>query len=153
VKIELGVIENPYESSRKTTGDVAQILEAKYHIIATFVEVHKEDIQRILERSFVNAFEEMALGLPPRPLPGSALQEIQTLMKRWLSTQEVEQQGIKGVPTKAALEGISHRFKSGLNRVTMKQFRAGVRRGARRPSFIDTGLYQASLKAWEERGK
>ncbi len=150
MRIELGVIDNPYESSDKTTGDVAQILEAKYHIIGIFVEVHKADIQRILERSFVTAFEEMAIGLPPRPVHASALQEIQVLMKRWLSTQEVERQGIIGVPTLAALMGVNHRFRSGLNRVSMKQFRKGARQGVRRPSFIDTGLYQASLKAWEE---
>ncbi len=153
MRIQLGVKDVPYASSSMTTGDVAQILEAKYHIIGTFVEVYAKELQKILERSFVNASEEMALGLPVRPLHASALQEIQMLMKRWLSTQEVERQGIRGVPTRAALDGVNHRFKSGLNRVTMKKFRAGVRKGVRRPSFIDTALYQASLSAWEELNK
>lgn len=148
MKIELGVIEQPYATGSLTTADVAAILERKYGIIGTFVDVHARDLQRILERSFVNAFEDMVNGLPGRDPYASAFQEIQMMMKRWLSTQEVERQGIKGVPTKAALDGRSSRFKSGLNRVSMKMFKKGVRKGVRRPSFIDSALMQASYKVW-----
>ncbi len=148
MKIELGVIDQPYADSTLGTGGLSQILEDKYGILGSFVDVHAKDIQKALERSFVNALEEMAMGLPKRPLYASGLEEIQTMMKRWLSTQEVEQQGIKGVPTKAALIGKSSRFKSGFSGVSMKQFKKGIKVGTRRPSFIDSGLYQASLKAW-----
>ena len=60
--------------------------------------------------------------------------QIENRFKQFLSLREVEKLGIPGVPTKAALAGVSHRFKG--------------KKGGRRPSFIDTGLYQASFKAW-----
>lgn len=150
MKIELGVIDQPYADTSTGTGDVAEFLEKKYGIIERFVDKHGEDIQTALEESFVNAFEDTVRGFPGRPAYASGLQKIQIMMKRWLSTQEIEGSGIPGVPTKAALMGKSSRFKSGLNQVSMKKFNKGIRQGARRPSFIDTGLYEASMKAWIE---
>jgi len=46
----------------------------------------------------------------------------------------METLGYPGVPTRAALMGVNSRLKK--------------RRGKRRPSFRDTGLYQASFMAW-----
>ncbi|EJC5177426.1 DUF1353 domain-containing protein [Salmonella enterica] len=46
--------------------------------------------------------------------------------------------GTEGVPTARALEGISKRFKN--------------RKGEPRPSFIDTGMFQASMRAWVPAG-
>lgn len=162
MKVNLGVVDQKYggvkqtasgkriSGSKLTTGDVAKILESKYGILGAFVDKHAKDIQSSLETSFVRAFEEMAKGLPSRSVYGSAEQDIQVLMKRWLSTREVERVGLKGVPTKAALDGVSSRSASGLKGVSMAQFKKGVRKGKRRPSFIDTGLMQASYKAWVE---
>jgi hypothetical protein len=46
---------------------------------------------------------------------------------------------IMGVPTKAAQAGVSHRFKK------------PYAKRASRPSFIDTGQYQASFVSWMEK--
>jgi hypothetical protein len=49
--------------------------------------------------------------------------------------KEMDRLGYPGVPTKASLDGVSHRFKN--------------KRGAPgRPSFSDTGLYEDSFVAW-----
>ena len=148
MKIQLGVVEQKYTTGTASTSEVANFLETKYGILGAMVQKKAPDIQRALEGSFVKGFEEVAAGLPQRNVYAGGLSQIQAMMKQWLSTQEVERVGLPGVPTKAALDGVSHRFKSGLKGVTMAQKRKGVRKGQRRPSFIDTGLMQASYRAW-----
>jgi hypothetical protein len=53
--------------------------------------------------------------------------------------QEIESMGLRGVPTKAALKGINHRLRHPYRKSN-----------PRRPSFVDTGLYVASFRAWME---
>lgn len=150
MKLHLGVTDQVYRDKNLSTAEVAQFLENKYHILGEFVAAHSEDIQRIIESSFKAAIEEMASGLAARDPFGTATQAIAVLMRNWITKQEVETVGIKGVPTKAALEGKSSRFKSGLNGVSMKQKAKGVKKGLRRPSFYDTGLMVGSYKVWVE---
>jgi hypothetical protein len=150
--LHLGVIELPYvdaptpgrKRSRKrrastvTTGDVAGWLENRYGVMQAFATVHEKDVAADLEKSVVGALESFMLGAPAQLDPfGSATSSIEDRFKQFLSTREVETVGIPGVPTQAALMGINRRLKSG--------------RGPRRPSFIDTSLYQSSFKAWVER--
>lgn len=151
MKIHLGVADQLYSGKNISTGDVAEILEAKYGILKEFFVAHQSDIQLLIERCYLKAFEEMAAGLPSRDPFGSAMQEIQQMMDDWLSKQEVEKVGIKGVPTKAALLGKNSNFASGFNQVSMKKFKKGVRVGKRRPSFVNSGLMRASYRAWVEK--
>ena len=118
-----------------TTGDVAEILEAKYGLFSTFVEHHEANIMQAVAESARDVLEARLMGAPATiDAFGAAVSKIEKMMKDWVSTQEVESVGIPGVPTKAALDGINHRLKS--------------KRGERRPSFIDTGLLEASFKSW-----
>ncbi len=66
----------------------------------------------------------------------SGLEKMKVLFVQFLDDREIEHLGIPGVPTKAALDGVQSKFK--------------LFKGERRPSFIDTGLYQQSFKAWTE---
>jgi hypothetical protein len=119
-----------------TTGDVAEILEAKYHIFEVFYREHEQDVAADVEKSLQGAVESFLMGAPLTLNPfGTATSEIENRMKKFLSDAEMEKIGFPGVPTQAALEGISHRFKK-------------PRTGVRRPSFIDTGLFQSSMTAW-----
>jgi hypothetical protein len=122
-----------------TTGDVAEILEAEYHVMEHFVELHGEDIARHIEGSMQGAIENLLAGAPPgaeNDIFGTAMSEIEDAFKNMLSLKELDKIGYPGIPTAAAEKGVSHRFK-----------RPYQRRNPR-PSFIDTGLYQSSFKAW-----
>ncbi len=120
-----------------TTGDVAEILEARYHIFEHFWENHQGEIIADLEKSLEGTIESLLMGAPTTIDPyGEATSKIEDLFKQMLATKELETLGYPGIPTAAALRGVSHRFA-----------RAYLRRPPR-PSFIDTGMFQASMKAW-----
>lgn len=69
---------------------------------------------------------------------GSATSKIEDRFKQMLSTRELDSLGFPGIPTAAAQRGVNHRFKH------------PYKKRAARPSFIDTGTFQASAKAWVE---
>lgn len=136
--LHLGVVDVPYASkSRKTTGDVAEILEAKYGIMGKFWTTHGQDYIDDLVMGSVQALEASLNGQPVSVDRRSVLSRMQYDFRRFISSREVERVGIRGVPTQAALHGVSHRRKH-----------AYSRGNPRRPSFRDTGLYEASFRAW-----
>ena len=123
-------------SGGQTTGDVAAILEEKYGIMQFFFDHHAADIAQVLEGQMQGALDNLLMGapVPDNPLAG-AESRIQALFNAFLDAREMDNQ-VEGVPTKAAEEGKSSRFKK--------------KKGSPRPSFIDSGLYEASFKAWIE---
>lgn len=145
--LHLGVVEIPYgyDAGGKrrtknvkiaaTTGDVATILEAKYHIMQTFFDRNSSEIAGYLENGVSGAMESVLMGAPiPADVFGSANEKIATRFQKFIDDKEMD--GIvAGVPTKASLKGVSHRFK-------------GKRSVPGRPSFQDTGLYETNFKAW-----
>lgn len=123
-----------------STGDVAGFLENKYHVMQTFAEARENELAKAVENSMAGALENLMMGSPHTGNPlSSAEAVIAADFKKFLSSAAIEKLGVKGVPTAAALKGVNHRLKKGRN--------PG---GARRPSFIDTGLYQATMRAWFE---
>lgn len=154
--LHLGVVDQPYvqrasrrgkrKASTVTTGDVAGWLEDKYHILENFVQMHEADIALDLEAALQGAVENSMMSARgfrsfydliegDYTALGGAMSRIEDRMKQFLSLGEMETIGYPGVPTQAALKGINHRKKN-------------PRTGKRRPSFVDTGLMQASYKAW-----
>jgi hypothetical protein len=129
-----------------TTGEVAHYLEEEYHLMESFFEVHKEKIVDALTEAVLGDLDNVLNGrLPNRDVFVAAAEEIETWYKHFLSTREAETIGISGgpnrpVPTKAALAGVNHRL--------AHPYADG---NPRRPSFIDTGLYESSVKVWVER--
>ena len=123
------------QSNHKTTGDVAEILEAKYHIMETFFETHEDAISGLLEKSVEGALQNLLAG--PGTLNATAEGE-SDIAKAFQDF--IEQRGmdglVDGVPTKAAQRGVSHRF-----------LHPYAKRPSR-PSFVDTGLYVANFAAW-----
>jgi hypothetical protein len=119
-----------------TTGDVAAILEARYGVMKTFVDIHMPDITKALEKSVAGAIKNAMVGAPtPVSITEQGMSTIQASFKNFLAQREMDFR-VRGVPTAAALMGVSHRFKH------------PYARRASRPSFIDTGLYQSSFRAW-----
>lgn len=142
MKLRIGVIDVPYTSSGlpgvgkggETTGDVAEILEAKYHVMETLYNLNEGAITDALRDGLEGTLESLLMGAPPTQNPfGSAESKIDDILKAGLSAQQLDGT-IPGVATQAAKDGVSHRFK-----------RPYVKRPPR-PSFIDTGLYQTSIK-------
>jgi hypothetical protein len=134
--LHLGVIDQPYSEGTKTTGDVAEILEGKYEVMGHFADKHEQDIATDLETSLEGALENLLLGAPPAQNPfAQAESAIDNRFKQFLSLKEMDTLGVPGVPTLAALAGKSKRFKKGYGPKP-------------RPSFLDTGLYQANFKSW-----
>lgn len=154
--LHLGVVDVPYvdaetpAASRKrlkagkppapnelTTGDVAEILEAKYHVMEVFFNLHQEDVAKDLEKSVAGALETLFAGGPIYVDPfGGATSKIEERFRDFLTNREMERLGYPGVPTQAAIDGVNHRKKHPYSSKNL-----------RRPSFVDTGLYQASFKA------
>lgn len=161
--LHLGVIDQPYQEYRapqkvgqakkgkankphkpksdaatKTTGDVAEILEDKYGVMDTFAFMRLPDIAKALENSIAGELETILMGGRPSGNPfHGAESAIETMFKQFIVSQDVEHAGIPGVPTQAALDGVNHRLKHPY-----------AKKNPRRPSFIDTGMYLASFKAW-----
>ncbi len=125
-------------SGAQTTGDVAEILEDKYHVMEVFAEeVGNEKLARAVEHSIEGAIVDLVLGKDPdlvSPM-ATAMGEIETAFRLFLDQEEMN--GVApGVPTKASLRGVNHRLKH--------PFAKG---NPARPSFIDTGTYQSHFRA------
>lgn len=118
-----------------TTGDVAEILEAKYHVMEIFFELHQKDILDAIGQSLVDRIDQLGMGAPiDADAFGDATAEIYKLFQRFIDSKEMDALGIPGVPTKASLKGVSHRFKR--------------KKGPPRPSFQDTGTYETDFASW-----
>ena len=147
--LNFGVIDIPYSQAPKsrrrksgstpnvTTGDVAGFIEDKYALMETFYELHADDvIVPALEDAIDGAFEDLLAGAPlGASIFGTAEGKIDEAFRKSLDAKEYDGV-IPGVETQAAARGVNHRLK----RPYMKR--------ASRPSFIDTGLYQADFRSW-----
>jgi len=151
--LNLGVIDVP-EPEGSTTFEVAEILEGKYGLFSNFAEYGLPDLEDLLANGISDAIDNMvATGQKIDPFAESMVEIERRFKQEYLSERGVEKIGIAGVPTKAALEGKSIRFKGRLNAaqwVKGKRGKVSRKIGVRRPSFIDSGVLQASFKAWVE---
>jgi len=134
-----GEVKVPYDNKSGTadTVTVAKILEGKYGLFTAFYTRHEKEIKALLIDSLEGALENLhAGGIAPSDPFASSMQRLQAMFRKFLYTAEIEQMGIEGVPTQAALKGVNHRKKS--------------KKGARRPSFVDTGTMELAFRSWVE---
>jgi len=119
----------------KTVGEVAKDIEKKYGVVETFYNLEENYIVDNLERSFKDSIEigimkgSWDVAWDPTPLQGK--------FRRSLTGRRFDGL-IRGVPTRAATRGISHLRRKPTTSVP-------------RPSFVNTGLYMRSFKAWMEK--
>jgi hypothetical protein len=142
--LHLGVVDLPYVGRRGvTTGDVAGWLENRYHVLEHFMEVHHEEIAADLESSLAGALENVMAGAPlDAEAFATGASAIEDRMKSFVAEGEMESLGYPGVPTQASLDRASGKRRS----ARFKRRRAT----GKSVSFVDSGLYQSSLKAWVE---
>ena len=159
--LHFGVIDVPYQYARpqrvrharkgkaarprnaakytQTTHDVACILEAKYHVMAVFERIYGKKIADFMADDITKALKNIRAGMPKELIQRSMLMEsmdqIADAYRKFLYTGEAERVGIRGTPTQASIDRRSMRFKTKIN-------------PNGRPSFIDTGLYERSFRAW-----
>lgn len=157
MKLHFGVVDAPYgdsyasqasqgakappgpsAASKTTTGDVAEFLEARYGVMRAFYDIHEEEILAELFEALQDRMESVAMGAPltGELLPDGALSGVEQMFREMLDRRELDGR-IPGVPTAAALAGVDHRLKHPY-----------ARSNPARPSFIDTGHYQAFMRAW-----
>lgn len=124
-------------SDSTTTTQVARILEDKYGVMAAYYQKHQDDVAQAVINSLDGALESLYMGQPmPDPF-AEAGQEIMAGFRMFLSTAEIEGMGVDGVPTQASIDRRSLRFKN-------------KKSDGPRPSFVDTGTYEAAMRAWVE---
>ena len=141
LKLHLGVVDVPYEEGEKSTGDVAEILEQEYHVMELFTEeVGSEAISNAFAQSAQRACEDLFSGAPATSLnlTYEATEEIASAFRVFLDQRELDGV-VPGVPTQAALKGVNHRLAHPY-----------AKSNPERPSFIDTGSYGASFRAWTD---
>lgn len=136
VTLHLGVLDVPYvEHKGLTTGDVAEFIEAKYGLLEAFAGAHLQEIADDMAEGVAGAIENLLLGAPATDPFAAAMSKTADRMRQFVTSGEAESL-VPGAPTQAALDGVNHRLK--------------IKRGARRPSFVDTSLMISSYKAWVE---
>lgn len=124
----------------KTTVDVAKRLEAKYNLIGVFFELYEQEIADDLAQGMSDKLDSLLSGGTPFGDPLATVGvKVEERFREFLSSYEAERVGIPGTPTKAALAGVNHRLS--------KPF---AKANPRRPSFIDTALFQENFRAWVE---
>jgi hypothetical protein len=103
-----------------------------------FFNLHQDFIVGELKDSLQGALGNLMMGAPAQSTSFSAeaTSAIENDFRMFLSLREMDDINYPGVPTRAALRGVSHRFAH------------PYARRASRPSFVDTGLFMASFRAW-----
>lgn len=118
-----------------TTVTVAQALESRYHVFQAFYDQYETEIGAAVVHSLEGAIEDLYAGSPVHNPFAEVGQEVTEAFRTFLLSGEIETLGIDGVPTQAALERRSSRFKSGQST-------------GPRPSFIDTATYELAARVW-----
>lgn len=146
--LHLGVVDVAYSSDEgaKTTGEVAEYLEKEYHIMRVFLEANEQRIGDFLAEAYRGEIDNLLMGRAPvhsvttrlgrRVLTGQSTNgRIEERFRDFLAQREWKQ--ASGQAVAAAEAGVSHRKK-----------RPAAKSNKARAEFIDTGLYQASFRAW-----
>ena len=139
--LHLGVTDVAYSNANKggassatTTGQVAEILEAEYDVMHVFYNKYEKEIaEQISQRLKVLLEARQQGGDSSVAMREIFLPKTETAFKKYLDMREWR--GVTGRVIMAAVMGTAHS-------------KADKKRATSRPEFIDTGLYQQSMKAW-----
>lgn len=135
--LHLGVEDIAYSDKDSkgavTTGEVADILEGKYHVMEVFYQLYEKEIADNISATFAEAIESILQGNTNLNIEKLPFDKIEHSFRDYLDAREWT--GVSAQVIMAAKEGVTHRKK-------------GKKRGSERPEFIDTGLYQQSMRVW-----
>ena len=144
LKLHLGVVQVPeWGNSQWDSYDVAKHLEESYGLYSGFVEYEGQKIADLLADSVAGSMETLLQGGVVKDPFKAGTEQITKDFREFISSQKAEQALAPGsgkypVPTKAALVGRS------------KRRARPYAKGDRRPSFIDSGIFEKSITTWVE---
>ena len=130
--LHLGVVEIPYADSDQETGDVAEILESKFHVMQIFADQNSDKIAEFIEDGVAGALENILAGAPSSlDVFGSSMSNIEDRFNEFIDNEE------HGIQTKAkSAPKAGARKKRQYRQVTHKT------------TFVDSGLYRNNFRAW-----
>jgi len=157
MKLKLGVNEVPEVEEGETTYTVGKKLEETYGIFSMFSNYRKDFIANALAEDAADGIAALIKGdtVDVGKVFAKSSENITDKLHEFITQQQVEEvasrYGEYGIPTQAALQGKTLRTVNGRN---IKKPKKGQKfkeyYGARRPSFMYSGLFEHSLKAWIE---
>jgi hypothetical protein len=134
-RLHFGFTDATYEYGRpRTTHDVADYLEAKYHVVENFVTDNERDIRALVREQSERHARAVVKGRPPNV--SKMTDDIKVMFKSYILRKRLDGR-VAGVPTLASLRGVNHRLKHPY-----------AKKNPVRPSFFDTGLYLQNFKSW-----
>ena len=151
--LHLGVVDLSYSDpdvkGANTTGEVAEILEDKYHVMRIFFEEHEKKIGEALAKAMSDQLAQRMAGIDQPLNLGDATFRIESMFRDFLDSNEI--QNILPKRIQAADEGRTSRKKLGKEAKKMVGKRPKRKEGTPRQAFIDSGLYQAAFRSWMTR--
>jgi len=152
MKLNLGVIEVP-EPEGGTSYTVGVDLEKNYALFSSFYDAHEKEIADFIAEDIARFGINVANNNAPSDPFAETGSEVTEMLHKFITTREVETVARPIfpfiVPTLAAQEGLTLRTSKGR---AIKRYRKGMStkevKGAPRPSFMYSGVFEASLKGW-----
>lgn len=136
--LHLGVVDVGYtdDQGATTTGDVAQYLEDRYHIMRSFVELNEHFIARQLVDQVAGAIESIAQGnrLPQLNWKPS-MAKVEERFRDFIAAGELQ------AMLPASQQVSEDTLKTSSRTKTQKIQKP-------RQAFVDTGLFVASFRCW-----
>lgn len=154
MKLHLGVIEAPEIEPGETTYTVGKKLEETYGIFSMFYNTYEDFIADQIAQDIARFGINVKNGVTPSNPFAETGAEITQKMQDFINTREVEtvagKYGEQGIPTQAALDGVTTRTKQGRKVAKARKGQKYVREatGVRRASFVDSGIFVASMTGW-----
>jgi hypothetical protein len=133
--LHLGFEPTPYPGG-DTADKIARILEAEYGIVQHFLTLHKDTISELIHQALADSLETGEIELT----------SVEKLFHQFLDSGEIERLGIPGTPTEASKK----KTKVGTHIRRGKWVSGYTRRQRARASFVKTGTYRDSFRAWIE---
>jgi hypothetical protein len=132
VRLHFGIEEVPYAEGQENTGDVAEILEAKFGVMQTFADQNQDDIAEMIANGLAGSLESIMAGAPPEfNVFGQAMSDIESRFVDYIDHEE------HGIQTKA-----KESPKGGARK--KRQYK----KASSKITFVDSGLYRGNFKAW-----
>lgn len=152
MKLNLGVIEVP-EPEGGTSYTVGVDLEKNYALFSSFYDAHQQEIADLIAEDIARFGINVANGSIPSDPFAETGSEVTEKLHKFITTREVESVAKPifplVVPTLAAQEGLTLRTSKGRS---IRKYRKGMStkevKGSPRPSFMYSGIFEASLKGW-----
>lgn len=131
--LNLGITDIPYAEGGKSTGDVAEILEEKFHVMEIFSEKKGGEIAFLLADSLAGSIETVAMGGTVTDPFAGAMQKIEERFREFITLGE---HGIHLKKMDAPKTGA--------------RFKRQYRKAKASTAFVDSGNYRRNFKSWVE---